>query len=102
MLYVVTLTYIRPKQEIQAHLDTHRDWLIEHAQAGHILAAGPLESEDGGLILAHCESRAELDDMLERDSFRIQQLVRCDVQAFTPALRAQAFPVQWASTARSL
>ncbi|GAA0696926.1 hypothetical protein ISN75_12085 [Dyella marensis] len=101
MLYVVTLTYLRAQQDIQAHLGTHRDWLIEHARAGRIIAAGPLETGDGGAILAHCESRSELDDMLERDSFRVHGLAQYGVQAFDAALRAQAFPAAWAPAAKA-
>lgn len=101
MLYVVTLTYLRSQQDIQAHLGTHRDWLIEHARAGRIIAAGPLETGDGGAILAHCESRSELDDMLERDSFRVHGLVRTDVLSFHAACRAQAFPAAWAPEAKA-
>jgi uncharacterized protein YciI len=101
MLYVVTLTYLRPRQDIQAHLGTHRDWLIEHARTGRIIAAGPLESGDGGVILAHCQSRDELDDMLQSDSFRVHGLAQYGVQAFDAALRAQAFPAAWAPEAKA-
>ena len=100
MLFLVTLTYIRPIEEVHAHLDTHRDWLAKHATNGQILVAGPLHSGHGGLAIAHCEDRSELDALLAEDSFCIHQLVKCDVQAMTPALRAWDFPQTWAPDAR--
>jgi uncharacterized protein YciI len=100
MLFLVTLTYIRPVEEVHAHLSTHRDWLGKYATNGQILVAGPLQSGDGGLLLAHCEDRSELDALLEKDPFHIQQLVKYDIQAMTPALRAWDFPMAWAREAR--
>lgn len=100
MLFLVTLTYIRPVEEVHAHLDTHRDWLAKYAANGQILVAGPLQSGDGGLVLAHCEDRSELDALLANDSFYIHRLVKYDVQAMTPALRALDFPISWAPEAR--
>ncbi|ADX48050.1 YCII-related protein [Paracidovorax avenae ATCC 19860] len=96
MLYAVTLTYIRPAAEIDAHLGTHRDWLMQHIASGHILVAGPLEPRVGGLVLLRCGSRAELDHVLALDSFHIHGLVEREVLAFEPALRAAAFPADWA------
>ncbi|MBB2713433.1 YciI family protein (plasmid) [Rhizobium sophoriradicis] len=91
MLYVVTLTYIRPMDDIKAHLDTHREWLAEHLKAGTIIAAGPMEPAVGGIVLAHCATREELDAMLKNDSFHRQNLVEYDIRCFKPALGAEAF-----------
>jgi uncharacterized protein YciI len=102
MLYVVILTYIRPIEEVHAHLDSHRDWLIEHSKSGNIVVAGPLEDRKGGAVLACCKDRAELDNMLARDSFHIHGLVDYEVRAFSAALRAEAFPKQWAPEAKAV
>ena len=102
MLYAITLNYIRPVDEIESHLDTHRDWLIEHTRQGRILVAGPLEPRTGGFVLATCENRAELDAMLENDSFYVHKLVDYTVVAATPALRAGDFPAQWAPDAKAV
>jgi uncharacterized protein YciI len=100
MLYIVVLTYIRPVEEVHAHLDTHRDWLVEYAKKGSIIVAGPLEDRSGGALLAYCKDRAELDDMLARDSFHVHQLVEYQIKAFSGALRAEAFPAKWSPEAK--
>lgn len=102
MLYVVTLTYIAPIEKIEAHLGSHKDWLVQHIQAGRILLAGPMEPSTGGIVLVHCADKAELDAILEPDSFYEHKLVAYDVRAFSPALRAEPFPAQWASSAKSI
>jgi uncharacterized protein YciI len=100
MLFAITLTYIRPVEEVHAHLNAHRDWLAEYASKGQILVAGPLQSGDGGLVLAHCEDRSALDAVLAEDPFCIHRLVKCEVHATAPALRAGDFPSAWAPEAR--
>ena len=102
MLYSVILTYIRPIEEVQSHLDSHRDWLIEYSKKGNIIVAGPLEDRTGGAVLACCKDRAELDDMLARDSFHVHRLVTYDVRAFSVALRSEAFSANWAPEAKAV
>ncbi|MBB5886579.1 hypothetical protein DYQ93_05150 [Xanthomonas sp. LMG 8992] len=99
MLYIVALTYIRPPEDIQAHLDAHRHWLAHHIQAGRILAAGPNADKSGGIVLASCTSRSELDTMMADDPFVTQGLVAVSVQGFEPAIRADALAARWASAA---
>lgn len=102
MLYVITLTYVRPLEEVDAHLDTHRAWLAEHTRGGRILVAGPLEGRKGGVLIANCASRDELDQMLAADSFSVHRLVDSEVWGFTAAMRAQAWPAQWAPDAKAV
>lgn len=102
MLYLVTLNYLRPIAEVNAHLDTHRDWLIQHTRAGHILVAGPLEDRTGGFVLARCASRDDLDRMLALDPFVTHQLVELHIQGFDAALRSESFPSDWAPGAKSV
>ncbi|MBB4127653.1 uncharacterized protein YciI [Xanthomonas translucens] len=99
MLYILALNYVRPLEEVKAHLDTHRQWLAKHINAGRILAAGPNEDKSGGLVLASCGNRSELDDMIADDPFVAHRLVAVSVQGFEPALRAEALAQRWASAA---
>jgi uncharacterized protein YciI len=96
MLYFVTLTYRRPLDEVNLHLATHKAWLARHLQEGRIVFAGPLEEGTGGVILARCDSRDELDRMLAADSFVTQAVVDSRVQAFKAALKLPEWPAQWA------
>ncbi|WP_029005339.1 YciI family protein [Azorhizobium doebereinerae] len=100
MLYVVTLTYSKPKDVVAAHLDSHKAWLVRCIQSGHILAAGPMEAGNAGIIIATSESRHELDALLQQDSFHQNGLVDYDIRAFSPALRAEDFPAAWAADAK--
>jgi len=102
MIYVVTLSYLRPLDDVNAHFDGHREWLVQHIKAGRILLTGPLEPRTGGLLLVSVADRAELDRMMSEDPFVIHRLVEIEVKAFTPALRAAAFPAEWAAGAKPI
>ena len=102
MIFIVTLTYVRPLEEVNNHLDAHRDWLVANTITGRIAVAGPLEPRTGGLIVAHCASRAELDQMLADDPFVINELVTVQVLCATPALRHADFPARWAAAAKAV
>ncbi len=99
MIYIVALSYLRPPEYIQAHLDAHRRWLANHIQAGRILAAGPNADKSGGIVLASCTSRVELDAMMAEDPFVTQGMVAVSVQGFEPSIRADALAARWASAA---
>jgi len=92
MLFIVTLTYVRPMSDIQAHLDSHREWLARYVRSGTILVAGPLASGAGGIVVAHADSRGTVDAMIREDSFHVHQLVEYDIQPFTAAMRSDTFP----------
>jgi uncharacterized protein YciI len=102
LLFIITLTYRAEPAAIDARLDAHRASLATHAIGGRFIAAGPLESGTGGLIVGHCDSRAELDTVLSTDPFVALGLVDVTVLACTPAIRHIAFAVQWAPTAKAL
>jgi uncharacterized protein YciI len=102
MLYVVTLKYIRPPEAIAAHLDSHREWLVEHTKSGKIIATGPMDPPTGGIVLASCKDRAELDHILRADSFYVNELVEYDVRAFSPALCGDIFAARWAPGAKAV
>ncbi len=44
MLYVVTLTYSKPKGDRGCTSDTHKAWLVRYITSGKILTAGPMEN----------------------------------------------------------
>ena len=102
MLFAIKLGYVRPFEEIQAHLDAHMAWLIKYAQAGKILAAGPLHGENGGFVLAYANQPRDIEEMIAEDPFHIHGLATFDARGCEPAICASGFPAHWAAGARSI
>jgi uncharacterized protein YciI len=102
MLFIVTLTYRRPPNELERQLDDHRAWLATNTRRGSFIIAGPLASKTGGLIIAHAATREELDAIVATDPFVNEGLVDVEVRAVAPAIRHAEFPVRWAAAAEAL
>ena len=102
MLYTVILTYLRPVDEVHQYLEQHKTWLAEHIGAGAILVAGPLEDRSGGLLLASCGQREQLDRILALDPYVVHRVVSVAVHGCVPSLRMEAFPVQWSAQAQAI
>lgn len=69
-MFIVTLTYTVPNDEIDRHLEAHMDWLKEGYTSGLFLAAGRRVPRTGGMIFAE-GSREAVETMLRRDPFHI-------------------------------
>lgn len=102
MLFAITLSYVRPIEEIKAHLDDHKTWLLKYTQAGNIVFAGPLQQENGGFVLAYGEQLSDIQRMIADDPFDVHRLVKFNIQCCDPAIRAGNFPARWAAGAKAI
>lgn len=89
-MFIVTLTYTAPPERLDAYLAAHRAWLAEQAARGLVLMAGPKVPREGGILVAHAASRAELDAALRDDPFAQAGLATYAVAEFTPVMTAAA------------
>lgn len=100
MIHVVTLNYLRPVEDINQHLDAHKEWLIDNVRQGKVILAGPMEGRTGGLLLASCSDREELDAMMAQDPFIESGVASYEVYACVPALASLQLPPHWAPLAK--
>jgi len=68
-MYIVSLTYHRPIEEVESHLEGHIAWLKHHFQAGIFIASGRKNPRTGGVILVKDMERTKLDAILAEDPF---------------------------------
>lgn len=92
-MFAVTLDYLRPLDEIDAHLEAHRAFLAEHYASGLFLLSGPRQPRTGGVILARAESLDALQRILSQDPFHQHGLaaytvVEFEVRAASPGLES--------------
>jgi uncharacterized protein YciI len=60
-MFIVTLTYQRPLQEIDALMARHVVWLKRHYKSGIFIASGRQVPRRGGVILARSGNRTALE-----------------------------------------
>lgn len=72
-----------PAEQAEELLNRHRQWFAEYFQAGNFLMLDPyLDQAAAGVIIAQCESRAELDRILQEDVYFEQQQAVYNVREF--------------------
>ncbi|AHE55800.1 YciI family protein [Sphingomonas sanxanigenens] len=86
--YLAILTYVRPVEELDAHLDGHRDWLKQGIAAGTILAAGRRVPRTGGVIFARGESLEAVEALIAADPFHRHGLATAEIIPFETTLAA--------------
>lgn len=68
-MYIVSLSYFRPMEEIEALLEPHIQWLDRYFAAEVFIAAGRKDPRTGGIVLVKDIDRARLDTILAEDPF---------------------------------
>lgn len=86
-MFVVSLRYKVPLDQVDAHIDGHIAWLKAGYGKGMFLASGRKVPRDGGVILAKGD-RAALEDELTRDPFHQHDLAEYTITEFDPVMVA--------------
>lgn len=68
-MFIVLLTYVKPLDEVDRHIEAHKAYLDKYYGLGNFIASGPKVPRTGGVILANCESRQEVDRIIAEDPF---------------------------------
>jgi uncharacterized protein YciI len=87
-MFIVTLTYLKPVEEIEALLPGHMAWLKNGYDSGLFVASGRRVPRTGGVILARSGDEQALRDALAQDPFVVHGAVRCDVVEFAASTTA--------------
>jgi uncharacterized protein YciI len=88
-MFVITLQYIVPLEELDAHMNAHVRFLQKYYQANVFVASGRQVPRTGGIILALAKSKAELQEIIEEDPFYTHQLADFTITEF---LTSQSHP----------
>jgi uncharacterized protein YciI len=82
-MLIIELTYQKPLAEIEAHIVAHREWLEKYYQKGLLLASGPKQPRDGGIIIALMDREAAHQWIME-DPFHQHGLAQYKITEFVP------------------
>jgi uncharacterized protein YciI len=87
-MFIVTLTYLKTLDDIDALMDAHVEWLRRHYASGLFIASGRRVPRTGGVILARSGDRAALDRALADDPFVTHHAASLEVIEFAPSMTA--------------
>ncbi|WP_338758663.1 YciI family protein [Massilia sp. METH4] len=69
-MFIVTLKYEKPNEEIDQLLAAHRAFLREQYANGMFVLSGRMVPRTGGIIIANADSRADVEAVIELDPFK--------------------------------
>ena len=75
-MFIVTLTYLKPVEDVDALMDAHVAWLKKGYADGLFIASGRRIPRTGGVILARSGHEEALRAYLARDPFAIRGAAR--------------------------
>ena len=85
-MFIAILTYKKPLEEVDRHLQAHRDYLAKHYAAGDFIASGPQIPRVGGVIMIKSDNRALVDSIIAQDPFNINGIADYRIVEFTPTM----------------
>jgi len=90
-MFIVSLTYKRPLEEVDSHLDAHVAYLQQEYANESFIASGRKVPRTGGIILSNIKTRDELEAILTKDPFYIAGIADYDIMDFIPGMVAEGF-----------
>lgn len=90
-MFIITLTYTKPLEVIDALLKEHIDYLKRQYATGVFLASGRRIPREGGVIFARAQDKSALMDILSEDPFFRESAASYDVVEFAATMTAPGF-----------
>lgn len=85
-MFIISLTYHKSLEEVDAHLSDHVEFLKSHYAKGIFLASGRKNPRTGGVILALATNRAEVEAIIARDPFHIHGVATYEITEFIASM----------------
>lgn len=68
-MFIIDLTYMKPLEEVDKHIQEHVHFLNKYYAAGKFLISGRKVPRTGGVIVALFDNEQDLNDALTEDPF---------------------------------
>lgn len=90
-MFIIELTYKKAMSDVELHLEAHRAFLDEYYAKGVLVASGPKNPRDGGIILAREMDRNDLEKILAQDPFWSEEIATFKITDFAVTKRSANF-----------
>lgn len=85
-MFIISLTYQKSLEEVDAHLSAHVEFLKMHYAKGVFIASGRKIPRDGGVIVALSPTRSDIEAVIALDPFYIHGVAQYDIIEFVPSM----------------
>jgi len=97
-LYIITLNYTKPIEQVDVHLATHRSYLDKFYAAGLFITSGRQTPLKGGVIIARSfdsfgknYTRTDIENIMNNDPFIVNDVTEYTITEFTPVKFSEDF-----------
>ena len=84
-MHVVFLKFSTNRDKAGEFMEAHRTWIKQGFDDGVFLLVGSLQPNQGGAIVAHNASMAELESRIAQDPFVIEDIATPEIFEISPA-----------------
>jgi uncharacterized protein YciI len=84
-MFIINLTYKTELEKVDHHLNEHIEFLNEQYGLGNFIASGRKIPRTGGIILSKVENKSELEKIIEKDPFKVNELADYELTEFIPS-----------------
>lgn len=81
---IIDLKYLKPIEEVDKHLITHREYLSTGYESGNLIMSGRKDPLTGGVIIGLFDSVWAAKEFMEKDPFIINKVAEFKITQFTP------------------
>ena len=92
-MFVIDITYKVGAEKVEPLREGHMKFVKEQFACGNFLASGRKPEGNGGVVLASCESREQLDATLATDPFVIEGIA--DIKIIEFGVTSTAEPLDY-------
>jgi uncharacterized protein YciI len=84
-MFIVLLTFSDNRTQAGALMPAHNAWIARGFDDGVFLVVGSLPQNQGGALLVHRTTRAQLEQRVQEDPFVAEGVVHAQVLELTPS-----------------
>ncbi|MBU3012691.1 GTP cyclohydrolase [Polaribacter vadi] len=84
-MFIINLTYKTELDKVDQHINDHIEFLNEQYELGNFLVSGRKIPRTGGIILSKVKNKLELEKIIDKDPFKINNLADYELTEFIPS-----------------
>lgn len=88
-MFFVKLTYVKPVEEVDKHLEPHRAFLRKYFASGNLVLAGRQVPRVGGVMIGVAGSTERMWEILREDPFYSSGVAEYEVTEFGATMLAE-------------
>jgi len=89
-MFIINLTYKVELDKVDQFLDEHIEFLNKQYALGNFMASGRKVPRTGGIILSNIKDKSALEQIIEQDPFKSQDLADYELIQFVPSKTSDA------------